>query len=164
MNLATIRARAYASLMMVGLPSQRFFTPLDSFWPLLDSLVPANVQLVDSGCGMGDLIGEAELHGRGLIGIDVGYREGQDARIQQADAVSYPWDSTTWPMICRPSHDGWAFYTMQKARKAGAAVLYVGLPKNYQRDFGHVRSTCYGIVGEEGERLYVMQPYQRASQ
>lgn len=162
MNIeALIRAHAYASPLPFDLPSHRFFTPLPCFWEKLDVLVPADVQLVDSGCGMGDLLREAETVGRTLIGIDVGYRTGQDARIQRKDAIAYAWSKSVWPMMCRPSHDGWAYYTMQNARKRGAAVLYVGLPTNYERDFGGARSVCHGVVGEEGEHLYVMQPYKK---
>lgn len=162
MNLdAIIRAHAYASPVLFGLPSHRFFTPLPCFWEKLKAVVPDSVQLVDSGCGMGDLIGEAEKVGRILKGIDVGFREGQDRRVQREDAITYDWTPETWPMMCRPSHDGWAYYTMQNARKRGSAVLYVGLPRNYDRDLGRVRSKCYGVVGEEGEKLYVIDPFRK---
>ena len=161
MNLqALAQVYAYSPGLLDGLPSQRFFTPTPDFWALLDQVAPPGIQVVDSGCGMGDLIGEAEQHGRHLLGIDVGYRQGQDRRVKRENAIYYPWSPEVWPMMCRPSHDGWAYYTMQNARKRGATVLYVGLPKNYDRDFGRVRSTCLGVVGEEGERLYVMQPYK----
>lgn len=149
-----------AASMLEGLPSHRFFTPLPEFWKVLDLVAPPGVQLVDTGCGMGYLIGEAEPHGRRLVGIDIGTRVGQDPRVRREDALSYPWAPDMWPLICRPSHDGWAYDTMRLARQRGAAVLYVGLPRNYERDLGSVRSKRYGVVGEEGERLYVVEPYR----
>lgn len=158
-----IRDFAYASdLFGVTLPANRFFTPLPCFWDVLDTVVPGEVQLVDAGCGKGDLLQEASQVGRSLIGIDVALRDGQDPRVLQKNAIRFGWNERMWPMMCRPSHDGWAYLTMQAARRCGACVLYVGLPKNYKVDLGSARSTCYGVVGEEGERLYLLRPYRSA--
>lgn len=155
-----LREMAYARMASVALPGQRFFTPLPEFWDRLNEVAPAGVQLVDTGCGRGDLLGEAEAMGRELIGIDVASRTGQDSRVLMRNAITYPWSAATWPMLCRPSHDGWAAEVMKVARQAGAIVLYVGLPKNYRQDLGRVRSVNHGIVGAEGERLYVIAPYR----
>jgi hypothetical protein len=158
-----IRDYAYASgLFDMSLPGNRFFRPLPRFWEALDEVVPRDVQLVDAGCGRGDLLREAAQVGRALLGIDVSSREGQDPRVLPLDAIRFKWNKRIWPMMCRPSHDGWAHLTMQAARKAGAGVLYVGLPKNYEVDLGSVRSTSHGIVGKEGERLYLLEPYRSA--
>ncbi len=158
-----VRDYAYASgLFGLSLPANRFFTPLPRFWDVLNDVVPHEVQLVDAGCGQGDLLREADQVGRTLIGIDVTPRDDQDPRVLLLDAIRFRWNKRIWPMMCRPSHDGWAYLTMRAARKAGAGVLYVGLPKNYAVDLGSVRSTSHGIVGEEGERLYLLEPYQSA--
>ncbi len=157
----SLRELAYARMGGAGaLPDHRFFTPLPDFWDSLEVVTPVGVQLVDTGCGRGDLLGEAALAGRILLGIDVAYRSGQNACVKKHNAITYPWGRLTWPMICRPSHDGWAEETVKAAREAGATVLYVGLPKNYYRDLGRVRSVNHGVVGEEGERLYVISPYR----
>lgn len=146
---------------MGGLPNQRFFTPTAKFWMVLSEALPVDVILVDAGCGRGDLISEAHSRGMTILGIDICAREGQDARVEHVDAVTYPWSTKRWLMICRPSHDGWASDATHRARQRGAHVLYVGLPSNYERDLGQIRSKCLGKVGMEGEKLYLIKPYKQ---
>lgn len=158
--MSEIRRSAMHQLnRMGGLPNQRFFTPTDAFWQVLGETLPADVTLVDAGCGRGELIGEAHSRGMTIRGIDICVREGQDARVEHVDAVSYPWGAKRWLMMCRPSHDGWAREATTQARQLGAHVLYVGLPSNYERDLGKIRGKCLGKVGVEGEKLYLIQPY-----
>ena len=151
---------ASAVKAQLTLGNLRFFTPTDRFWEVLHDIVPADVALVDCGTGRGDLIEEAASHNIPMIGIDISKREGQSSRVLQADALTWEWGNKTWPMFCRPSHDGWSFGTMRKARKANAHVIYVGLSGNYENDMGATRSRNLGIVGEEGERLYFLKPYK----
>lgn len=160
--MGEIRRSAMMQLnRMGGLPNQRFFTPTDDFWRALGEVLPADVNLVDAGCGRGDLIGEAERYGMTIHGIDICARDGQDPRVAHADAVPYPWSPECWPMMCRPSHDGWTWDATRQARKSGAHVLYVGLPGNYKQDLGHMRAECLGEVGMEGEKLYLIKPYKQ---
>jgi hypothetical protein len=163
MGLCDVRALAYRYLSSVSLPAQRFFEPLPCFWDKLNEAVPQGVQLVDSGCGTGALIDEAFAAGRSLIGIDIAARDVQHEAVVRANAITYNWSAEVWPLVCRPSHDGWAYETMIAARKRGAAYLYVGLPSNYLIDLGYVRSVCFGVVGVEGEKLYFVRPYKKRS-
>lgn len=159
--MSDIRARAAMLLRsMGGLPNQRFFTPRGRFWRVLREVVPGDVDLVDAGCGRGDLIVEGAALAFDLIGIDISPREGQNSRVVLCDAVEYDWGPFVWPLICRPSHDGWVADTVSAARKAGATVLYVSTQQNYKRDLGRIRSKCLGIVGLEGERMYLIPPYK----
>lgn len=146
---------------MLSLPSQTFFNPTPNFWVLLDQLVPSNVQLIDSGCGMGHLIDQAKTHDRAVIGIDINRRDNQNPDVMYCDAVYYEWSPTVWPLICRPDHSGWAYQAAFNARNAGSTVIYAGLPSNYQQDFGYIRSADYGAIGEDGEHLYLIKPFVR---
>lgn len=160
--LDDVRALTYSRLSSSEpMCALRWFTPTDEFWKLLDRIVPPGVLLVDAGCGMGKLVEESQARGRRMLGIDIMPRDGQTPGIVSIqDAIRYGWSETTWPLICRPSHDGWCYDAAHQARRKGAHVLYVGLPKNYGRDMGRVRSKSYGVIGAEGERLYAVKPLQ----
>jgi hypothetical protein len=143
------------------LPSQRFFTPTQRFWQVLRHEVPTNVTLVDCGCGMGDLIPEGKENGFVIQGIDICRREGQNPEVSIRSAHMFQWQENVWPLICRPDHSGWVSVVAENARLMGAKLLYVSKYNNYERDVGRIRGVSRGLVGEEGERLYVLNPYTR---
>lgn len=147
------------SLQGVVLPSQQFFIPTDVFWSILRRLV-RQITVVDAGCGVGGLLDSAKDHGITMIGIDVLQRETQHPDVTIANAITYPYDATTWPMICRPCHDVWVEDTITNALRASASAIYVGLPHNYYRDLGDMISADLGEVGEDGEHLYFFQGQQ----
>lgn len=155
-----LRQQAYATMQM---PINRFFTPVPYFWELL-RLWPG-VSFVDCGCGDGSLIGESIKNGLRIKGCDIATRDGQDRRVTQMDATTLSWSAKRWPLICRPSHDGWTAEVIDAARRQGAHSLYVGLSRNFQQDIG-----CFAgarksqlPVGEEGEWLYVIKPLRSRS-
>ena len=140
----------------IELPSQVFFTPNEGFWDIVRSYVAEGIKFVDCGCGMGALIEQGQQRGIEIGGIDIGTREGQHSKVVHGDALELRWSPTLWPLVCRPSHDGWVHELFEIARCRGAGALYVGLPCNYHRDLsglGAVR-VAGPAVGAEGEHIY----------
>jgi hypothetical protein len=141
------------------LPEGRFFTPKPAFWDYLKTL--RGIRIIECGAGSGDLISEAEQHGLAITANDICRRPGQDPRVRSDDATALDWSPTLWPLICRPSHDGWANEVADRAQTQGSYTLWVGLPRNFEKDL-----SCYGPkcklfrddVGEDGERLYIIKP------
>ena len=77
------------------------------------------------------------------------------------DATRFKYTPACWPVICRPSHDGWCFDTIEAALEQGAHALYVGLPKNRQTDTGRYYRRVHKTwkkVGAEGESMRMYAP------
>lgn len=145
----------------VALPATRFFKPTRKLFMLLARLDRGGaLTFIDCGCGTGATTRELRAEGFDVKGIDLLRREGQGIDVSVCDAVLYPFSATVWPLICRPSHDGWAREVLDQARIAGAHVLYAGLPKNLKYDMGRVQySKHWREVGSEGETLYLYAPH-----
>lgn len=139
------------------LPAQRFFVPTEKFWTFLSE--HQHIDLVDCGTGDGQLLEEAKQRGLKLRGVDFRPRVGQSPLVEMRDATDIEWNSTRWPIVCRPDGDGWAFDVLQLAKRQGAAGLYIGFGDNYYRDINGLQARRYGDdFGVKGERLYVTQP------
>jgi hypothetical protein len=114
---------------------------------------------VDCGAGNGQLVDEAVKLGYQMIGLDIAYREDQSSRVQLVDCTTFPFSPGLWPIICRPSHDGFCLETVQHALSRGAGVIYVGLPSNTEQDLQetvqHVKEE-YTEVGFDGEVLLIL--------
>lgn len=144
------------------LPEGRFFVPTQVFWDYMKTLT--GISIIECGAGNGALIAEAEQHGLAFMANDICRRPDQDRRVQQMDATGLDWSERRWPLICRPSHDGWANEVADRAQTQGAYTLWVGLPRNFEKDLA-----CYGpkcklfrdAVGQDGERLYIIKPKKR---
>lgn len=155
-SLQVIRRHALSNLTM---PAGRFFTPLPLFWYLM-SCFSRQVKFIDCGCGDGSLLIEAREHEIPIVrAVDLAHREGQLPEVEKVDATELEWSPYLWPLLCRPSHDGWAQEVMENARKQQSSTIYVGLPSNYHRDvFRHAVRMAKGPVGQDGERMYLLRP------
>ena len=148
-----------ADLMRQGmeLPPGRFFTPRYRFWDVLKLLPPK--MYVDCGAGNGQLVDEAVKLGYQMIGLDIAYREDQSSRVQLVDCTTFPFSPGLWPIICRPSHDGFCADTIAHALCRGANAIYVGLSQNIEQDLQetqrHVKEE-YTEVGFDGEVLLIL--------
>lgn len=154
-----LKARLRADLMRHGmdLPPGRFFTPRYRFWDVLKRLPPK--MYVDCGAGNGQLVDEAVKLGYQMIGLDIAYREDQSSRVQLVDCTRFPFAPGLWPIICRPSHDGFCIETITHAFSRGAGAIYVGLSRNIEQDLQetvrHVKEE-YTEVGFDGEVLLIL--------
>ncbi|HEC66588.1 MAG TPA: hypothetical protein ENI23_15035 [bacterium] len=154
--LSALRNQVYKNIDQF--PNRRFFTPVDEFWKVLSDL-PKDLNLIECGSGMGDLLTEAVEHGIRLGGVDPIWREGQHIAVHKMDAMQLTWSSERWPLICRPDHSGWAQDVIVRAKQHGATTLFVGLPSNYRWDLQHFFTKAHPrIVGAEGEKLYWIKP------
>lgn len=154
--LAALRSLAYMGL---ELPALRFFTPTDIFWSMLRHEMNSGVTFVECGSGNGDLLDEAADHGFELEGWDPIKREGQSKRVIQGDATELNWGPKVWPLICRPSHDGFANEIVEKARSQGATTWFITLPRNYERSLSEYMTYRLATnIGVEGERLWAIRP------
>lgn len=148
--LRALKAEAVAHMPV----SVRFFTPNETFWLSLEQF--KHIDLIDCGTGLALLPVEAKAKGFNMLGIDLAIQVGDTASIRM-DAIDYKFGYRTWPIICRPSHDGWCDEVIRNAKRSKASALYVGLRKNLTHDcYGHVRSAkrIASNVGEEGESLW----------
>lgn len=148
------------------LPPQVFFTPGVAFWMwMLGWIQRDGIEFIDCGCGMGILIEQAKQRGVKIRGVDFSKRQGQHKEVEQQNALDLRWGPKKWPLICRPSHDGWCEDVIRNAQRDGACAVYVGLPSNYQRDIGMFRTLRIGKnpVGVGGEMMYLIQPLKGKS-
>lgn len=154
--LQELRERVLADMCM---PAARFFTPRARFWNLLHELVKEHPNLVflDCGTGMGDLPREAGERGLRMLGVDHVDREGQDQKVLRMDARFCRFGPLVWPLMCRPSHEGWAYEVAKAGLAAGATVLYAGKPENVSRDIPSGYTSLGRNVGAEGESLYQLR-------
>ncbi len=147
------------------LPSQVFFTPTERFWECITPWITHHrIELVDCGCGMGILIEKAKQRKLKIRGVDYVKRPGQHKEVERTNVTDLSWSDTKWPLICRPSHDGWCEDVIRKAQDDGAMSIYVGLPKNYETDIGMFQTKkVFGSkpVGVEGEQLYLIAPLKK---
>lgn len=157
---AEITALAMARMSSVGfsMPCLRFFTPLDTFWPLLDRITRGRTaQVVEVGAGSGDMHFDGLEHGYDIRCIDTMARDGRD-HVLMADATSFHYPAGSLVLCCRPDHSGWAGYALEQALSCGASFAYVGLRHNFHRDLTEsqlddIPYQTADEIGEEGEVL-----------
>jgi len=141
-----------------GLPPMRFFTPTARFYKALGELKLDGTLLIDTGAGCGNTADEMHARGFRTAAVDIVRRMKQSPRVHITNAVTFPWTSSTWPVICRPDHSGWAYEVIQKARTRGACAMYVGLDRNVDVDLYDLVGTETKIwkgVGKEGESMWL---------
>ena len=154
-NLSSL-ARSLGLMPNMTLPSGSFFEPNEKFWAAFEAY--KHLKLIDCGCGSGELLEAAIQRGFNMKGVDILRREKQSSKVMQADATLLPWSETQWPLICRPSHDGWANDVADKALIHGAHVLWVGKPNNYEVDSlcEYKTRALARNVGSDKETLYLL--------
>jgi hypothetical protein len=154
--MRNLRNRALGQMVA---PSLRFFTPKDAFFEALEPY--KHLRIIDAGTGCGLVPVEARARGFNMVGIDLMPRDGQDEEVLRLEAESFPYDAKTWMMVCRPSHDGWAYNTLEAALRRGASGFYVGLERNLEADLdGYLgrHAKVWRDVGEDGEHMFMFTP------
>jgi hypothetical protein len=154
--LRDLRNRGMGKLMLGAL---RFFTPQERFYEALEPY--RHLRIIDAGTGLGLLPDEAQARGFNMLGIDLAARQGQSENVLRFEAESFPYDASTWLMMCRPDHSGWAYGTLDIALVRGAGAFYVGLERNFERDLGEYVDRVvqrWDDVGEEGEHMLLFLP------
>jgi uncharacterized UPF0146 family protein len=155
--------RHLATLMGQGkiLPAIKFFEPRPKFLKWMRKTYDGRL-IYDIGAGCGHVARALSDLGMEVKAIDINYREsgvGFPVEISNAEAYAYKPDSIA--MICRPCHGEFAEQVIFKAWKCGvAAVLYVGLEKNFKNDLGpHFSSFKPALknAGEEGETVLIWE-------
>lgn len=157
---AEMQAMRAIRLASVELPSHSFFTPTEEFWRLIKQKHDALIRFFECGAGMGRVLDQAKERGLHMEGCDISYRPGQSDLVSRCDATRLTiFNPFLWPLVCRPSHDGWIDEVAKTARVRGANMLYAGLPSNYDRDIRHYRTVKLNVVpvGIEGESLYLIK-------
>lgn len=122
-----------------SIPKQRFFTPKKKFWSeLKDVMTKFDVGIfIDCGTGNGDIPNEALEQGIKMGGCDILHRKGNGpVDVQIIPAHRMPFNSTVWPLVCRPDHSGWVEHLWYRAIAAGAGFIYVGRPTAVENDVG----------------------------
>jgi hypothetical protein len=163
--------RASAGLMDVyanqngwGLPplvGHQFFIPTPAFWAWFDQPAWKERGWVEAGAGLGAITDEATRRGFNMMGVDINEREGQSKSVVGLNALSLPYNTHIWALVCRPDHSGWCELLIEKVTRAGGTVLYVGLDRNVERDLGDYFDQAEQLarqVGEEGEHVWRIGP------
>lgn len=153
--------RELRNLTMAGMvfPDLRFFTPLESFYTALEPY--KEKRFVDAGTGSGKLPEEAMARDFTMLGIDIARRDGQSCTVYITDAETFPYNESTWLLMCRPDHSGWCLPTMKAALRAGANVFYVGLARNFTHDldcYVNFAEEVWQDVGKDGEAMFMFTP------
>jgi hypothetical protein len=124
------------------------FTPTEDFWQYLRR-VPSSVCMVHLTVGPSTILQESrETRGLNMMTVDV----------TTQSPVEFPWVSGFWPLIINPT-GAWCHRTVERARRQGASVIYVGLRDQYRKKIGHnqIGYRVYGKMGEQGEALYFLK-------
>jgi hypothetical protein len=153
--LRELKAQALSGLR---LPAGRFFTPTPVFF---EALTAYHVDYIDAGCGSGDTTVESNAAGLHMTGVDIAERDGERPGILHIDALDMPYSPDMWPVICRPSHDGWAEDVAEKALLSGAHVFYAGFAKNHAEDLGRLKHFIvrrWKKAGRSDEGLVLLSP------
>lgn len=154
--MAALRAASLANMTM---PAGRFFKPTEAFWSALKAAVDQGIHFIDCGAGSGELIDEARARGIPLAGVDICKREGQSEAVIQGDATMITWSPKLWPLLCRPSYDGFANEIVDHARSQGATTWFICKPSSFQRHLaGYPTKKHDSVVGLEDDRLYIIKP------
>jgi hypothetical protein len=153
-------ALRYAAYSQIGtLAGLQWFTPNEKFWSTLEAY--KSINLVDAGCGVGNVTREAKKRGFIMTPVDMIRRKGQIKSVMHVDAVTLPYSKETWPLICRPDHSGWAYDCMARALSLGACAIYVGKEENIEQDVDDLESKIslrIEAVGEEEEVFLLLEP------
>lgn len=136
------------------LPSTVFFDPNDDFVNEIKQYNPKHV--FDIGAGLGRMSRVLVKAGIQCTAIDSGTREGMEFPVHCGDALSIDYPSDCLPIIARPCHGYWPEEQIKHVMSFVDKMLYVGLPKNFDDDFGGLLfyyNFTYGevVVGRAGE-------------
>lgn len=144
------------SLSALTLPSQRFFTPTEEFFSIMEGY--KHDRLVECGAGRGETSRELKNRGYDTLAIDLLERDGQDEDVLILDALYFPFADTDFVYVCRPDHSGWVEELMERALIRSGSFAYVGLERNLERDLWSAADTWHTKfleVGEEGEHMWL---------
>lgn len=150
--------RHEATKLIIGrtLPSIKFFEPTSRFLRWMEKAWKGKT-IYDVGAGCGHVSRALSARGLEVMAIDINRREcGESFPVEIADGESYPYGPGSVVMICRPCHGDFVTQVISNALNCGvAAVLYVGLRKNFESDLDARLSkfkreiTGAGLEGED---------------
>jgi hypothetical protein len=95
--------------------------------------------------------------------IDLYYRDKAHTEIYIIDAEHVNFKDFEVVIIARPCHGAWIHNALLKALESGCTVYYLGLSRNEENDLGELYDLGYmsrisdSVIGEEGEKAYVIQ-------
>ena len=123
------------------------FKPTEEFWNYLRR-VPSTVCMVHLTTGPSEILKEAQERGLTMKSSDVNLQPPMD----------FPWVVGLWPLIINPTGK-WCHKTVERARRQGSSVIYVGIRETYRQQIGHnqIGYRVYGRMGERGEALYFLK-------
>jgi hypothetical protein len=163
--LSTLMSQVKADTMM---PQGQFFHPTEAYWTALKDLQEEHGMTgwVEVGAGNGKVAKAAWDKGIRVLALDIAERADQWEDVVLMDAIVFPYTTDIWPIACRPSHDGWFYDVLERCDRRNVSAVYVGLPRNLNRDIGRFNQRITKIVrkvGEAGESLYVIDNANRKS-
>jgi len=131
--------RQRATDLVIGgtLPSLKFFEPTDRFAQWMEKKWGGRV-IYDVGAGCCHVSKVLSACGLEVVAIDINYRECEESfPVEIADGESYDYRPGSVVMLCRPCHGDFVVQVISHAISCGvAAILYVGLKKNFADDLG----------------------------
>lgn len=159
----TLMREVYRHMVTTGrghiYTSNRFFRPLPDFIPWLLQRFP-DQPFIDFGCGLGHLT--QELRAAGATCYPVDFFPSPDAVVPDIIPLAaefFPLTPGVLPLLARPSGGYWIYDTMEHAIADCGRLLYLGVPRNYDRDLRDLPWNVHCLrepVGEEEEGAWLI--------
>ena len=97
-----------------------------------------------------------------VVGIDLYEREDPESEVQYGIcATQYPFERHHTVLVARPDHSGWHYEVFMSALQTGATMVYVGLPKNFEKDLFECDFEIFiEEAGQDGEKACLIKNCQ----
>jgi hypothetical protein len=136
----------------------RYFRPTPAFIRWVKTHY-GNKHICEIGAGVGHIakaLAETGLH---VTALDLEPRTESEFDVIKADSTTHPFEEGSVVLLCRPCHNGFVPRTIANAiQRHIAAILYVGLRKNFKSDVGSIHNMFtkrrVGMVGRSDERVW----------
>lgn len=149
-------------MMPIGLPlgETDFFVPKPEFCDWVAKLAGPH-GIVEAGCGRGLFAMQLLQRKVDVLAMDAATRPNELVPVLRLDATTHTYESTDTVFVCRPCHGYFPDALLARVLIAHAAMYYVGLEKNIERDIDDEKydtEVVYENCGEDGEVCLLVVP------
>jgi hypothetical protein len=147
--------------MGMTMGSTKFFLPTQLFYKWMKKNYGSR-RVYSVGAGAGHGVKGLNMAGVETIGLDIFQHSKQEYPVLIADGTAYGYDEGSVVYVARPCHGNFFTDVVERALECKVhAILYVGLERNIEEDFGdyydQFKKETVG-VGEDGEGIWRLIP------